>query len=224
MQNWEMDGKPALVLLHMQNGIIGGGKWIKEWYDGLRETVTEMGMFDRIQELLAAFRERELPVVFVNVIPNAFGPMPKYGILMNQNVGMYDGTVMFENEDLKEGLAVMDEMDRRLDEPVLYNWLLGGFTNSGLDLVLKTMGVQTVVLVGFAQNSVVYHTAAQAGDLWYSTIVPSDGSACYMPRVSPKYREGIDELVSEVVLDQMFPFISLVTTTADVIAHLPDKK
>jgi len=119
---------------------------------------------------------------------------------------------------------VMEEMDRRPDEPVLYNWLLGGFTNSGLDLVLKTMGVDTVVLVGFAQNSVVYHTASQAGDLWYSTIVPSDASACYMPRVSPKYRDGIDELVSEVVLDQMFPFISLVTTTEDVIAHLPDKK
>jgi len=221
MQNWEMDGKPALVLLHMQEGIIGKGKWIEGWHEGAIEKCTSVGMFDRIQELLKAFREKGLPVIFVNAIPNPTGRLPAYGILFDKNRDLYSDVPMMENEDLREGLAVMPEMERRPDEPVLYNWLLGGFTNSGLDATLKNMGAQTVVLVGFAQNSVIYHTASQAGDLWFSTIIPADASAVYMPRKFPGDRPDIDEVVSTVMLENMAKFISLVTTTEDVIAHLP---
>jgi len=221
MQEWEMDGKPALIMLHMQEGIIGKGKWIEGWYEPARERCAELGMFDRIHELLQAFRDRGLPVVFVNAIPNPTGTLPRYGALFEKNRDMYNAAVIFENQDLKEGLAVMPEMERRPNEPVLYNWLLGGFTNSGLDIVLKNLEVKTIVLVGFSQNAIIYHTASQAGDLWYSTIIPSDASVVYMPRESPGDRPGIDEAVTKVVLEEMAPLISLVTTTEDVIAHLP---
>ena len=81
--------------------------------------------------------------------------------------------------------------------------------------------MDTIVLCGFALNSVVYHTAVQAGDLWYNCIIPSDTSAVYMPR-KPGEKPDIDEIVTKVVLEEMAPSLSLVTTAADVIAHLPD--
>ena len=221
MREWKMEGKPALVLLHYQEGIIGKGSWIQGWYEPAKQACIASGMFENTKALLDAFREKNLPVVFVNAIPNPFGKLPKYGYLMDKNREHYNPEVMFENEELVEGLKVMPEMERRPDEPVLYNWLLAGFTNSGLDAVLRAQGVDTIVLCGFALNSVVYHTAVQAGDLWYNCIIPSDTSAVYMPR-KPGEKPDIDEIVTKVVLEEMAPSLSLVTTAADVIAHLPD--
>lgn len=222
MREWTMDGKPALVLLHYQQGIIGKGDWIQGWYEPAKKKVLEVGMIEHTKELLNAFREKNLPVIFVNAISNPFGKLPAYGYLFDKNREHFnESTIMFENKELAAGLEVMPEMERRPNEPVLYNWLLAGFTNSGLDAVLKTMGVKTIVLCGFALNSVVYHTAVQAGDLWYNTIIPTDTSAVYMPR-KPGEKPDIDDLVTRVVLEEMAPSLSLVTTSADVIAHLPD--
>ena len=220
MKEWKMEGKPALVLLHYQQGIIGRGTWIQGWYEPAKKRCIESGMFEHTKELLDAFRSKKLPVIFVNAIANPFGKLPAYGYLMDKNREHFNNEVMFRNQDLIEGLEVMPEMERRPDEPVLYNWLLAGFTNSGLDAVLKSMDVKTIVLCGFALNSVVYHTAVQAGDLWYNTIIPTDTSAVYMPRRFEGDRPDIDEVVTRVVLEEMAPSLALVTSSADVIDHL----
>lgn len=222
MREWKMEGKPALVLLHYQEGIIGKGDWVQGWYEPAKERVLQVGMIEHTKVLLKAFREKGLPVVFVNAIPNPIGKLPKYGFLFDKNREHYNDAPLVENEDLARGLKVMPEMERRPNEPVLYNWLLAGFTNSGLDAYLRANNVETIVLCGFALNSVVYHTAVQAGDLWYNTIIPSDTAAVYMPRKFPGDRPDIDEIVTKVVLEEMAPSLSLVTTSDDVIAHLPD--
>ncbi|MCD7853379.1 MAG: cysteine hydrolase [Oscillospiraceae bacterium] len=222
MKDWNMVGKPALVLLHYQEGIIGKGTWIQGWYEPAKKACIEAGMFEHTKELLDAFRAKGLPVVFVNALANPFGKLPAYGYLFDKNREHFNSAPLVENTELADGLAVMPEMERRPDEPVLYNWLLAGFTNSGLDAVLRAANVETIVLCGFALNSVVYHTAVQAGDLWYNTIIPSDTSAVYMPR-KPGEKPDIDEVVTGVVLEEMAPSLSLVTTAADVIAHLPDQ-
>lgn len=222
MREWEMKGKPALVLLHYQEGIMGKGEWIQGWYEPAKKRILEVGMIDRTLELLEAFREKNLPVIYVNAIPNPFGILPEYGYLFDKNREHFCNDPFLENEELRRGEKVMPEMNRRENEPVLYNWLLAGFTESGLDSVLKGYGVDTVVLCGFALNSVVYHTAVQASDLWYNVIIPSDTSCVYMPRKFPGDRPDIDDVVTKVVLEEMAPSLSLVTTAADVIAHLPD--
>ncbi|MCD8389211.1 MAG: cysteine hydrolase [Oscillospiraceae bacterium] len=222
MKDWNMVGKPALVLLHYQEGIIGKGTWIQGWYEPAKKACIEAGMFEDTKELLDVFRAKGLPVVFVNALANPFGKLPAYGYLFDKNREHFNSAPLVENTELADGLAVMPEMERRPDEPVLYNWLLAGFTNSGLDAVLRAANVETIVLCGFALNSVVYHTAVQAGDLWYNTIIPSDTSAVYMPR-KPGEKPDIDEVVTRVVLEEMAPSLSLVTTAADVIAHLPDQ-
>ena len=221
MKEWKMEGKPALVLLHYQEGIIGKGEWIQGWFEPAKEACIKSGMFENTKALLDAFREKNLPVVFVNAIPNPIGKLPKYGYLNDKNREHYCSDPLVENKELAAGLAVMPEMERRPNEPVLYNWLLAGFTHSGLDAYLRSQGVETLVLCGFALNSVVYHTAVQATDLWYNCIIPSDTAAVYMPR-KPGEKPDIDEVVTKVVLEELAPSLSLVTTAADVIAHLPD--
>ena len=213
MSDWEIDGKPALVILHMQEGMIGKGTFHPERHHTVVKAVNESGMLNHIRELLKAFRDKELPVIFVNVLHNPFGASSAYGSLFQysgepqKSLGL---SGMLDSSSTREDLEVISELNRRTDEPLLLNWLLGAFNNSGLDLILKFKGVKTLVLAGFTGHSVVYHTAVQAVDLWYSVIIPRDAS------VSPAPAQKAFEAVMEI----MAPSIALVTTTEDVVWHI----
>lgn len=221
MQDWKFDGKPALVVIHMQEGIVGKGAFVPGWFDAARRSIDECGMIDHTKDLLKAFREKGLPVIFVNAIPNPIGVVPAYGYLFRKIEDAEIAKPLLESQKVQDGVRVMPEMERRPEEPVLYNWLQGAFTQSGLDIVLKRMGVTTVVLTGFALHSVIYATCVQAGDLWYSTIVASD---CTTPAVltgdTTEIDEEIDQLVSKVVLGTMMKAIALVTDSKDIIEHV----
>ena len=202
MSDWKMKGKPALVILHMQQGIVGERGNIP----GLYEEVKEAGIIPRQQALLRAFRDRKLPVIYVNALTvtsqqNPAGILPAYGNLFR---------LIEMAKASPNNLEVIPELAPQLGEPVLTNWIIGAFTNSGLDQVLKARGAETLVLVGCATHIVVYTAALQAVDLLYSVIVPAD--ACASPQSQAK--------AQEIVLDIMAPNVALVTTAEDVMAHL----
>ena len=202
MSDWKMKGRPALVILHMQQGIVGERGNIP----GLYEAIKEAGIIPRQQALLGAFRDKKLPVIYVNALhvaksQNPAGTLPAYGGLFGL-IEMAKAT--------PDNLEVIPELSPQPGEPVLTNWLIGAFTNSGLDQVLKARHVETLVLAGCVTHIAVYTAALQAVDRWYSVIVPAD--ACASPQSQAK--------AQEVVLDIMAPNIALVTTTEDVIAHL----
>lgn len=210
MNGWKMDGKPALVLLHMQKGIASEGTFIPGWRGDALKAIKESGMIARMQKLLKAFRNKKLPIIFVNVSPNPIGILPAYGKLFRKIEEANLNANILNSQSIRESLEVIPELDRRPDEPLLINWLLGGFTNSGLDVVLRLKGVKTVVLAGFAAHQIVHTTMVQASDLWYSVIIPRDAST------SP----SAERKAYEAMMDITAPLMALVTTTDDVIAHL----
>ena len=202
MSDWKMKGKPALVLLHMQQGISGECSNIP----GLIEAISGAGIIPRQQALLRAFRDKKLPVVYVTALhvtaeQNPAGVLPAYGGLFR---------LIESAQPTPNNLEVIPELAPRPGEPVLTNWVIGAFTNSGLDQVLKAKGVETVVLAGCVTHIAVYTAALQAVDLLYSVIIPRD--ACTAPESQAE--------AEKVVLDIMAPNIALVTGTEDVIAHL----
>jgi nicotinamidase-related amidase len=202
MNDWKMEGKPALVILHMQQGIVGERGNIP----GLYEEVREAGIIPHQQALLRAFRDRKLPVIYVTALhvtnsQNPAGVLPAYGNLFR---------LIEVAQPTPNNLEIIPELAPQPEEPVLTNWIIGAFTNSGLDQVLKAHGAGTLVLVGCATHIAVYTAALQAVDLLYSVIVPRD--ACTSPRAQAK--------AQEIVLDIMAPNIALVTSTEDVMAHL----
>ncbi|OGO42923.1 MAG: hypothetical protein A2Z05_00820 [Chloroflexi bacterium RBG_16_60_22] len=202
MTDWKMKGKPALVILHMQEGISGACSNIP----GLTDAIRKNRVIPRQQALLKVFRDKKLPVVFVSALhvtreQNPAGVLPAYGGLFR---------LIEMAKPAPNNLAVIPELAPRPGEPVLHNWVIGAFTNSGLDEVLRAKGVETVVLVGCVTHIAVYTAALQAVDRLYSAIIPRD--ACTAPDSQAE--------AERVVLDIMAPNISLVTTTDDVIAHL----
>jgi nicotinamidase-related amidase len=203
MSDWKIKGKPALVVLHMQEGIVGS----LTTYNTPGITPDQLS---RQQALLKAFRDKNLPVIYVNVLHSSMNPagsLPAYG-RMFKRVGMY--------QENPKKLEVIPQLAPLPGEPVLLNWLMGAFTNSGLDQVLKAHSIETVVIFGGALHIAVYNATVQAVDLWYSVVIPED--ACVPTKESVRTPE--EAKIREVVLEAMFPNIALVTTTKDVIAHL----
>ena len=66
MADWELKGKVALLVLDMQEDIVGeGGKGEPL---GFPKACKEAGIIPRIQALPKAFREKKLPVVHVGAV------------------------------------------------------------------------------------------------------------------------------------------------------------
>src|SRR4030042_1290637 len=112
MSEWKMDGKPALVLLHMQKGIASEGTFIPGWRDDSLKAIKDSGMITRMQELLKAFRAKGLPVIFVNVLPNPIGVLPAYGKLFRKIEEAKLDATLLNSPAIRESLEVIPELDR----------------------------------------------------------------------------------------------------------------
>lgn len=224
MKEWQFPGKPALVLIHMQNGLVGEQTQLPNWGADAIVQIRESGMMDRIQDLLAAFRAKKLPIVFVNAhSTGSLGTVPHFGYIYDEMRAAGLDMDLLHDEKVRRMLDVMPEMNRQPDEGLLINWNLGAFTMSGLDIWLKLRGVNTLVMVGFAGHSAVYTSTVQANDYWYNVVIPRDATAVVNPRVG--LPAGLDpaeanKMVERVVFDILAPTYSLVTNSSDVIAHL----
>lgn len=218
---FEIVGKPALVLLHMQRGLAGEGLFIPNWGPNVKQDIGDSLMVDHCRQLATAFRAKGLPVVYVNAIPNPIGKVPAYGGLFREiEAGKTDST-WFTDEYQRTGLEVQLDLEYIPgQDAVLYNWLIGAFTNSGLDVTLRTQGVETIVWGGFAQQSACFNSSIVAGDLWFNSILPVDASVVVVPPSTPGYRPGLEDVVAEAIVRVLAPTISHVTDTATVIDKL----
>ena len=199
MSEWKLTGKPALIVIHMQHAITHPEG--KVAFLGHAKATRESGIIPRQQALLKAFREKKLPVIFVNAFTDPKTKFPSYGRFW-QGI-QKSGANFLGTKDVE----VIAEVAPRPGEPVLYNWPFGIFTNNNLKLVLDDLKVDTLVLVGVATDMAVLTAVFQSSDMFYSLIVPNDASTS----ANPKFHEAAIEMIDA---------IALVTSTDDVIAHL----
>ena len=80
----EVRRPPALIINHMQQGIVGTGRFTgapveqqKAYLDSHPEIIGNQ------KKLLAAFREKGYPIVFISVIPDPIGYVPKWGFIFD---------------------------------------------------------------------------------------------------------------------------------------------
>jgi nicotinamidase-related amidase len=197
---WELVGKTALLFVHMQNAIVKAPSPLEPL--GHIRATEEDKIIPRMEKLLAAFRAKGRPVVFVNAYTPEDTKLPVYGRFwpsLSRNRVNRLGTPDVE---------VIDELKPQAGEPLFYNWPFGVFQGNELEKYLADLGIETVVLAGVATGMAVGVAAFALADRFYNIIVPSDTST-----------DGNKEL-HEVIFKTMLPAIALVTTTDDVIAHL----
>ena len=200
MTDWQMVGKPALLLVHMQRAIVKEGSPL----DGLGHSraTRESGIIARQEAMLKAFRDKGFPVIFVNAYTPTETKFPVYGRFWP----FIEKTKV--NSMGTPDVKVIDELAPREGEPLFYNWPFGIFQGNDLEHYLQDNGIETIVLAGVATGMAVGTAAFACADRFYNLIVPEDAST-----------DGNQEL-HEIIFKSMLPAIALVTTTEDVIAHL----
>jgi nicotinamidase-related amidase len=194
MNDWNIIGKPALLIMHMQQDMIPEGT-------DRHKHVHESGMIRNQQALLKAFRAKKLPVIFVNVwrVPPTTQNLPQHGRIWEEAHSLkMDGAKV----------KVIPELEPLPGEPVLTSWPVTAWSNSGLEPLLRLYRAETLVLAGFSTNGVVCGTLYGAADRLFNVVLPGDASS------SPSAE------AHKAVLEYLAVNLTMVTTTEEVIKRL----
>ncbi len=200
MEAWKMEGKPALIIIHMQHSIVDDAG--KVAFLGQGKAAREAGIIPRQQAMIKAFRAKKLPVIYVNSVSKPDAVLSPYGRFFSRFKSIP------ANLPGSKDVEVIPELAPLPGEPVLGNFIFSIFSNSNLENVLKQKGANTLVLSGLATEMAILSSVLNGVDLGYNLIVPSDASASANARAH------------EMIMNNMIPGMALVTTTEDVLAHL----
>jgi nicotinamidase-related amidase len=210
---WSFDGNPALIINHMQYGIAGTAKMSGAPYAQEKAAMDKLDTINMQKKLIAAFRERNLPIAFVAVISDPIGYLPKWGFIFEMSK-LTAPKGYLNNPELDKMCEIIPELGRRPDEPVFYHTGHSPLTGCHLDEHLRQFGVRDIVLTGWTAHSTLYNSMLQFTNRWYSVVVPKDATG------APER----DADCADIVLRKMMRQWGLVTTVDDVIAHLPYNK
>jgi nicotinamidase-related amidase len=175
-----LDPNPALVVIDLQKGIVS-------------DTVAHV--VRHAAALAKAFRRHSLPVVLVNVTGRAPGRTDAGG---RGSAG-----------PLPAGWAdIIDELERQPDDHLITKRRRSAFHDTGLDTLLRDLGVTQVVLAGVSTSAGVESTARSAHDHGYHVVLATDAMADHDP---DSHRHS---------LERVFPKLGETATSAEIADFL----
>ena len=133
-----------------------------------------------IARLVDAFRERDLPIVYLclGAEQRDYSDIPARMAAWIRDVeersGMPD---MFWRENPL--YAVREEFPPQDGDIVVHKKTFGAFNSSNIDEVLREHGLQTIVMVGISTNCCVETTARDAADRGYAVVIVDEACADY---------------------------------------------
>ncbi len=168
--------RPALLVLDLINEIVHpDGKYAG---DGYLEQVTRRGVLEHAAAAIARARATGVPVIYVVV---GFSPgYPDWPA----------GSPVFAQTRTKQALVlgtwgtrVHDALAPAAGEPVVAKRRLSPFYGTHLDLLLRSLGVDTLLLMGVTTELVVLSTAREGHDRDYRVEVLEDATATADPEL-----------------------------------------
>jgi len=150
-------------------------------------------IFDRSAGLAKAFRDKGLPVVWVNVAGASVG---------RTETAPQMGDLPHNWTELPEELGVAPS-DKTLTK---YGW--GAFHDERMDALLKEVGAGQVFLTGLTTSQAVESTARSAHERNYNVVVVTDAIG------------DLDTEAHSHSVTQIFPKIAELATTEEVLAQL----
>jgi nicotinamidase-related amidase len=181
----------ALLVMDVQNGVV----------DRFGEHSSQLLV--TLADAVAAARTVHIPIIFVRVAFRSGAPEISPNNLAFSN---YLGSdALGETEHATQ---IHTAVAPQSGEIVVTKKRVSAFSGSDLQLVLRSLGVDSFVLTGIATSGVVLSTLREAGDLDYVLTVLRDG--CLDP----------DEEVHRVLMDKVFPRQASVMLAAEWIASI----
>jgi nicotinamidase-related amidase len=161
-----IDARAALVVVDLQNGIVG--------VDTEHPTAV---IIERSAQLAAAFRDRDFPVVLVTAGGSAPGRTDRIrpgGV--PSDPGWTD---------------VVAELDQQPSDLLISKYCWSAFPGTSLDGDLRDAGVTQVFVTGIATSAGVESTARSAFDLRYNVVLVTDA----MTDRSAEYHDRAVDLI-----------------------------
>lgn len=132
-------------------------------------------------KLLQFFRENNMRVIFTTTGPfledgsDYFTPRREKDRFIQQKSGVktnfHEGT--WEAALRDEFVPIPGK------ELVIHKASTGAFNTTGIDQLLRRMGVETLVVTGVATNACVESTARDASDRWYKVVMAEDAQGTF---------------------------------------------
>ena len=160
----------ALVIQDLQNDvIIEGGAFADS---GAPAHATSQNVVANVAGLAAACRRAGVPVIHVWYIVEEGAPGLK------QNAPLFEG-VKDANALVRGtwGAAPADGLEPQEGDHVVEKMRMNGFYETRLDILLRGLGVETLIITGAWTNMSIEHTARHAADAGYRAVVASDGTS-----------------------------------------------
>jgi gluconolactonase len=162
--------RTALIIQDMQNDvIIAGGAFADS---GAPEHASQQNVVANVRGLAEACREAGVPVIHVWYIvePGASG--------LKQNAPLFEG-VKEANALVRGswGAAPADGLEPQDGDHVVEKMRMNGFFQTRLDILLRGLGVDTILITGAWTNMSIEHTARHGADAGYRVWVASDGTS-----------------------------------------------
>jgi gluconolactonase len=160
----------AVIIQDLQNDvIIEGGAFADS---GAPAHAKSQNVVENVKRLADVARKAGTPVIHVHYIvePGARG--------LKQNaplfVGVKEATALVRGT---WGAAPVDGLEPRAGDHVVEKMRMNGFYDTRLDILLRGLGVETIVITGAWTNMSIEHTARHGADAGYEVIVVSDGTS-----------------------------------------------
>jgi nicotinamidase-related amidase len=179
----QLDPVAALIVIDLQKGIVS--------MPGAHP-MTEI--IDRSAQLARAFRQRNLPVVLVNVKP-----------------GAASGRTDFVRPKMSlppDWAELVPELDVKPSDHLVTKHHPGAFIGTDLDAYLRSRNVTQVFITGVATTVGVESTARSAYDHGYNVVLVTDAMT---DRSAENHRHAVESI---------FPRIAELCTTAEALQAL----
>jgi gluconolactonase len=162
--------RSVLMVLDMHRDVVADDGASKD--SGAPEHAAKQNVVENIKTLLAAARNGSTPVVHI-LHRKGKGARP-HGNMSRMFRGLRDGPGFDAGT---RGMEVMPGLEPKDGEIVIEKERASAFAGTETDIVLRAMGIDTLILTGAWTNFSVESTARQATDMGYRVIVASDGTS-----------------------------------------------
>jgi ureidoacrylate peracid hydrolase len=153
-------------------------------------------MLPFIERVLAGAREAGVTVLYVQntVLPGGLSDAPA-DLSRRKRIGLRTDVTI----EGTEGHRFVDLIAPREGDPVVRKHRLNGFTNTTLDTILRSAGIETIVITGTATQGCVINTAYGGVALNYYVVVVRDGVASWRRDLHDAAIFLMENTINEVV-------------------------
>jgi gluconolactonase len=162
--------RSALIIQDMQNDvIIEGGAFADS---GAPAHAIAQNAVANVADLAAACRSAGVPVIHIWYIvePGAAG--------LRQNAPLFQGVKAADALVRGSwGAAPADGLEAQDGDHVVEKMRMNGFYETRLDILLRGLGADQLIITGAWTNMSIEHTARHGADAGYEVVVASDGTS-----------------------------------------------